>query len=221
MGVVERATIIGVHREVVDAWREIVGQASTLGLADRIVIGVKLKARAEALAAYEGLVPDAGDLARDARAFAKAVKTQNPLGAVCCGIGLAGGVLGFFGVWVVEAVKRAISPSMEAEMAQTTAALVGVLILAAGAVIIGVLRAAVIAAHAGVEALEKNFDAAHHPSAELLREVRPAEERLFAVFQQQVPEPRISAAPLIAMGIGGLVAGIVIAALAGVGAAPN
>jgi hypothetical protein len=210
MGVVERAAIIGVHREVVDAWREIVGEAVTLGLADRIVIGVKLKARAEALAAYEGLVRDAGDLARDARAFAAAVKTQNPLTAVGWGIGLAAGVLGFFGVWVFEAVRRAFSPSTEASMAQTTTALVGVLIVAAGAVIIGVLRAAVVAAHTGLETL----GAKQHPSAELLREVRPAEERLFAVFQRQVPEPRISAGPLIVMGVGGLVAGVVIASLA-------
>ena len=219
MGVVERAAIIGVHREVVDAWREIVGLASTLGLADRMVIGVKLKARAEALAAYEGLVRDAGDLAGDARAFAAAVKTQNPLAAVCCGVGVAAGVLGFFGWWSVEALKHAFTSDAEAPgMAQTTVALLGVLTVAAGAVIIGVVRAAVIAAQVALQAREI-FGVNEHPAAVLLREVRPAEERLFAVFQQRVPEPPISAGPLIVLAVGGLVAGIVVAALAGVGAA--
>jgi hypothetical protein len=220
MGVVERAAIIGVHREVVDAWREIVGQASTLGLADRIVIGVKLKARAEALAAYEGLARDAGDLVTDARAFAAAVKTQNPLTAVCLGIGLAAGALGFFGVWVFEAVKRALTPSTDAVgagIAQTTAALIGVLILGSGGVIVGTVRAAVVAARTGLQALE-NFSAKEHPSAVLLREVRPAEERLFAVFQMRVPEPPISPGPLIVLAAGGLVAGVVFAVLVGVGA---
>ncbi|MGW6283291.1 hypothetical protein [Kribbella sp. NPDC055071] len=209
MGVVERAAIVEGHREVVDAWREIVSQAGTLGLADRIVIGVTLKARAEALAAYEGLVRDAGDLAGDARAFAAAVRTQNPLTAVCWSIGLAAGVLGFFGVWGFDVVKRVVSPSSEVELAQTTVALVGVLIVAAGAVVVGVLRAAVSAGHAG---LENGL-----VSAVLLREVRPAEERLFAVFQRQVPEPAVSSVPLIVMGIGGLLAGIAVAVLAGVG----
>src|SRR5215470_13207144 len=99
MGAVGRAAIVGLHREVVDGWREIAGQASTLGLADRIVIGVTLKARAEALASCEELARDAGDLAGDARAFAAAVKTQNPLAGVFFGIGVAAGVLGFFGLW--------------------------------------------------------------------------------------------------------------------------
>lgn len=223
MGVVERAAIIGVHREVVDAWREIVGQASTLGLADRIAIGVKLKARADALATYEGLARDAGDLATDARAFATAVKTQNPLTAVFWGIGMAAGVLGFFGLWSFEALKRALSSSTdvaEAGMAQTTAALIGVLTIASGGVIVGVIRAAVAAAKAGLQALE-NVSAKEHPSAVLLREVRPAEERLFAVFRKRVPEPPISAAPLIVLAAGGLVAGVIFALLVGVGAGPS
>ncbi|MEU4290017.1 hypothetical protein AB0E63_17490 [Kribbella sp. NPDC026596] len=218
MGVVERATILGVHREVLDAWREIVGQAGTMGLADRIVIGVKLKARADALAAYEGLVRDAGDLAGDARAFAKAVRTQNPLTAVCCGVGVAAGGLGFFGWWSFQALQHAFTSDADVPgMAQTTVALIGVLTVAAGAVIIGVVRAAVVAAQAGLQALEI-FGVNEHPSAVMLREVRPAEERLFAVFQQRVPDPPISAVLLIVLAVGGLVAGIVVAALAGVGA---
>jgi len=218
MGVVERAAIIGMHREVVDAWREIVGLASTLGLADRIVIGVKLKARADALATYEGLVRDAGDLASDARAFAAAVKTQNPLTAVFCGVGAAAGVLGFFGWWSFEALNRVFTAEADAAgMAQTTVALIGVLTVAAGAVIIGAVRAAVIAAQAGLQALEI-FGVNEHPSVVLLREVRPAEERLFAVFRKRVPEPRISAGSLVVLAIGGLIAGIVFAALVGVGA---
>lgn len=221
MGVVERAAIIGVHREVVDAWREIVGLASTLGLADRIVIGVKLKARADALATYEGLVRDAGDLAGDARAFAAAVKTQNPLTAGFCGVGVAAGGLGFFGWWSFEALKGSFTADGgTAGMAQTTVALIGVLTVAAGAVIIGVVRAAVIAAHSGLQALEI-FGVNEHPSVVMLREVRPAEERLFAIFQKRVPEPPISAGPLIVLGVGGLIAGIVFAMLVGVGAGPS
>jgi hypothetical protein len=52
----------------------------------------------------------------------------------------------------------------------------------------------------------------------MLREVRPAEERLFAVFQKRVPEPPISTGPLVVLGVGGLIAGIVFAILVGVGA---
>ena len=48
-----------------------------------------------------------------------------------------------------------------------------------------------------------------------------AEERLFAVFQKRVPEPPISPVPLIVLAVGGLVAGIVFAALVGVGAGPS
>jgi hypothetical protein len=216
MGVAERAAIIGVHREVVDAWNEILGQASTLGLADRIAIGVKLRARAEALAAYEGLVRDAGDLAGDARAFARAVRAQNPLTGVFWGIGVASGMLGFLGVWVVEAVRG----STEVGVPQTTAALVGVLMVASGAVIVGVVRAAVIAARGGLQTLESvSFE--RHPSVVLLREVRPAEERLFAIFRTEVPEPSISPLPLITLAVGGLLAGITAGALLGVGTTSN
>ena len=96
-------------------------------------------------------------------------------------------------------------------------ALIGVLTVAAGAVIIGVVRAALIAAHSGLQALEI-FGVNEHPSVVMLREVRPAEERLFAIFQKRVPEPPISAGPLIVLGVGGLITGIVFAMLVGVGA---
>ncbi len=122
MGVVERDAIAGAHDEVVTAWREIVEQASSMGLADRIVIGVKLRARAEALANYEGLARGAGDLATDARAFAGAVKAQNPLTTVVAVVGVAAGVLGFFGVWSFQALRKALAPAAEAAevgMAQT------------------------------------------------------------------------------------------------------
>ena len=219
MGVVERAAIVGLHREVVDGWREIAGQASTLGLADRIVIGVKLKARADALASYEGLARDAADLAGDARVFAKAVKTQNPLAGVFFGIGLAAGVLGFFGLWAIEVVKSALAAEPdEVGTPQTTVALIGVLTVASGAVIMAVIRAAVIAAEAGLQVLGSDVE---HPSVVLLREVRPAEERLFAVFQQRVPEAPISAAPLVVVAVAGLVAGVVLAQLAGVVSIPR
>jgi hypothetical protein len=214
MGVVERAAIVGLHREVVDGWREIVGQANTLGLADRIVIGVKLKARAEALASYEGLARDAGDLAGDARAFAAAVKTQNPLAGVFVGIGVAAGVLGFFGLWSIEVVKSALAAEPdEVSTPQTTVALIGVLTVASGAVIIGVVRAAVIAAQAGLQVLGNDEE---HPSVVMLREVRPTEERLFGAFQQRVPEAPISTAPLVVVAVAGLVAGVVIAQMAGI-----
>ncbi|MFI5736262.1 hypothetical protein ACIA49_39475 [Kribbella sp. NPDC051587] len=189
-----------------------------MGLADRIVIGVTLRARAEALAGFEGLVRDAGDLARDARGFAAAVRAQNPLTGVVAGVGLAAGVLGFFGFWSVQALRKALAPeAAEVGMAQTTAALIGVLTVASVVVIVAVVRAAVEAARAAVESLE-SVGARSHPSAVLLREVRPSEERLFGVFRQEVPEPPISAGPLIVVGSVGLVAGIVFAALAGVGA---
>lgn len=216
MGVVERAAIAGLHSEVVNAWKGIVSEASTLGLADRIVISEKLKARADALAADEGLVRDAGDLATDVRAFATAVRMQNPLTGVVWGTGLASGVLGFFGWWSFAALRVAWSDT-EGDMAQTTAALIGVLTVASGVVIVAVVRAAVIAARAALQTLEE-FSAKEHPSAELLREVRPAEERLFAVFHQQVPEPPITAAPLIVLGVVGLLAGVLFAAMTGVGA---
>ncbi|WP_165956498.1 hypothetical protein, partial [Kribbella antibiotica] len=128
----------------------------------------------------------------------------------------AAGVLGFFGLWSFQALRTALAPeAAEVGMAQTTAALIGVLTVAAGGVIVAVVRAAVEAARAAVESLE-SFSARSHPSAVLLREVRPAEERLFGVFGRQVPEPRISAGPLILLGTLGLGAGVVFAALAGV-----
>ncbi|WP_405063976.1 hypothetical protein OG474_20645 [Kribbella sp. NBC_01505] len=218
MGVVERAEVVRAHAEVVGAWREIVEQASDMGLADRIAIGVTLRARAEALAGFEGLARDAGDLATDARAFAAAVRAQNPLSGVMAGVGLAAGVLGFFGWWSFQALRTVFAPAAEVGMAQTTAALIGVVTVASGAVIVSVVRAALEAARAALESLE-SLGARSHPSAVLLREVRPAEERLFAVFRQQVPEPPISAGPLIVIGTVGVLAGAVCAALAGVGVA--
>ncbi|WP_433165394.1 hypothetical protein [Kribbella sp. CA-247076] len=205
MSVVERAEIAPSHDEVVGAWREIMDQASALDLADRIVIGVKLRARADALAAYEGLARDAGDLARDVRAFAVAVRVQNPLAKVFLAVGVASGMFGFFGLWSFSVVAST------AEMAQTTAALVGVLTVASGVVVVGVVRGAVEAARAAVEEFST------HPSTVLLAEVRPAEEHLFGIFGQRVPEPPISAAPLIVLGVVGVVGGLVLAALAGVG----
>jgi hypothetical protein len=212
MSVVERAAIAPSHDEVVNAWKEIMDQASTLDLADRIVIAVKLTARADALATYEGLARDAGDLARDARAFARAVRMQNPLTTVFLAVGLASGVLGFFGLWSFSALKDSLLS--DAGMAQTTAALIGVLTVASAAVVAGVVRGAVVAAQTAVEAVE----IFKHPSTVLLQEVRPAEERLFAIFEARVPEPSISASPLIVLGVGGFVAGLVVAALVGVGA---
>ena len=229
MGVAERAEIVGLHREVVDAWKEIAGLASTLGLADRIVIGVKLTARAEALAAYEGLVRDAGDLAGDARAFAAAMKARNPLTNVFLGIGVAATGLGFFGAWswraLIAPAESEVAQAAGAGLTQTGAALIGVLVIASGAVVIGMVRAAVIAGHAGLHALgnaELRIDVQkgqpeEHPSVTLLREVREAEERLFGMFRQRVPEPPISAGPLIVVGAAGLLAGVVLATLAGVG----
>jgi hypothetical protein len=212
MSVVERAAIAPSHDEVVNAWKEIMDQASTLDLADRIVIAVKLTARADALATYEGLARDAGDLARDARAFARAVRMQNPLTTVFLAVGLASGVLGFFGLWSFSALKDSLLS--DAGMAQTTAALIGVLTVASAAVVAGVVRGAVVAAQTAVEAVE----IFKHPSTVLLQEVRPAEERLFAIFEARVPEPSISASPLIVLGVGGFVAGLVVAALVGVSA---
>jgi hypothetical protein len=209
---VERAAIAPSHDEVVNAWKEIMDQASTLDLADRIVIAVKLTARADALATYEGLARGAGDLARDARTFARAVRSQNPLTTVFLAVGLASGVLGFFGLWSFSALKDSLLS--DAGMAQTTAALIGVLTVASGAVVAGVVRGAVVAAQTAVEAVE----IFKHPSTVLLKEVRPAEERLFALFEQRVPEPPISASPLIVLGAIGFVAGLVVAALVGVGA---
>ncbi len=220
MGVVERAAIASLHDEVVNSWRDVMNQASTLGLADRIVIAVKLKARADALATYEGLARGAGDLAMDARAFAAAVKAGNPLTKVFWVVGLASGVLGFLGLWSFSVVKRVFSSSPDAAQAgveQTTAALMGFLAVASGTVIVALVRGAVIAGKAALEALD-SFSNKQHPSAVLLREVRPGEERLFAVFQQRVPEPPISAGALIAVGFGGVVAGLIFAAFAGVGA---
>ncbi|MFG1814175.1 hypothetical protein ACGFIF_10460 [Kribbella sp. NPDC049174] len=212
MSVVDRAAIAPSHDEVVTAWKEIMDQASDLDLADRIVIAVKLRARADTLATYEGLARDAGDLARDARAFAAAVRIQNPLTTVFLAVGIASGVLGFFGLWSFSAARSTLFS--DAGMAQTTAALIGVLTVASGAVVVGVVRGAVVAAQAAVEAAGN----LKHPSTVLLQEVRPAEERLFAIFDQRVPEPAISAAPLIVLGTVGFVAGLAIAAFAGVGA---
>jgi len=220
MGVVERAAIASLHDEVVNSWRDVMNQASTLGLADRIVIAVKLKARADALATYEGLARGAGDLAMDARAFAAAVKAENPLTKVFWVVGLASGVLGFLGLWSFSVVKRVFSSSPDAAQAgveQTTAALMGFLAVASGTVIVALVRGAVIAGKAALEALD-SFSNKQHPSAVLLREVRPGEERLFAVFKQRVPEPPIRAGALIAVGFGGVVAGLIFAAFAGVGA---
>jgi len=211
MSVVDRAAIAPSHDEVVSAWREIMDQASTLDLADRIVIAVKLKARADALATYESLARDAGDLVRDARAFAAVVRIQNPLTKVFLAVGLASAVLGFFGLWSFSAARSTLFS--ETGMAQTTAALIGVLTVASGAVVVGVVRGAVVAATTAVEAAEN----LKHPSTVWLQEVRPAEERLFAIFEQRVPEPPISATPLIVLGAAGLVAGLVLAALLGMG----
>jgi hypothetical protein len=213
MSVVDRAAIAPSHDEVVTAWREIMDQASDLDLADRIVIAVKLRARADALATYEGLARDAGDLARDARAFAAAVRIQNPLTTVFVAVGLASGVLGFFGLWSFSAARSTLFS--DAGMAQTTAALIGVLTVASGAVVVGVVRGAIVAAQTAVEAVQ----IFKHPSTVLLQEVRPAEDRLFAIFDQRVPEPAISATPLIVLGVAGFIAGLLVAAFAGVGAA--
>ena len=212
MSVVDRAAIAPSHDEVLTAWREIMDQASTLDLADRIVIAVKLRARADVLATYEGLAREAGDLARDARAFAAVVRIQNPLTALFLAGGLASGVLGFFGLWSFSALKDTLFS--DAGMAQTTAALIGVLTVASAAVVVGVIRGAVVAAQTAVEAVQ----IFKHPSTVLLQEVRPAEERLFANFEQRVPEPAISTSPLIVLGVAGFVAGLVVAALMGVGA---
>ncbi|TCO16625.1 hypothetical protein EV652_120119 [Kribbella steppae] len=212
MSVVDRAAIAPSHDEVVTAWREILDQASTLDLADRIVIAVKLRARADVLATYEGLARDAGDLARDARAFAAVVRIQNPLTALFLAGGLASGVLGFFGLWSFSALKDTLFS--DAGMAQTTAALIGVLTVASAAVVVGVVRGAVVAAQTAVEAVQ----IFKHPSTVLLQEVRPAEERLFAIFGQRVPEPTISTSPLVVLSVAGFVAGLVVAALMGVGA---
>ncbi|TDD11151.1 hypothetical protein E1218_35810 [Kribbella turkmenica] len=207
MSVVERAAIAPSHGEVVGAWREIMDQASALDLADRIVIAVKLRAKADALAVYEGLARDAEDLARDVRAFAVAVRVQNPLTKVFLAVGLASGMLGFLGLWSFLVVTST------AEMAQTTAALVGVLTAASGVVVVAVVRGAVEAARAAVEELST------HPSTVLLEEVRAAEEHLFGIFGQRVPEPPISAVPLVVLGVAGAAIGLVVAALAGVGTA--
>lgn len=209
MSVVERAAIAPSHDEVVSAWKEILDQASTLDLADRIVIAVKLRARADALATYEGLARGAEDLARDAKAFAAVVRIQNPLAKVFVAAGLASAVLGFFGLWSFSAMRRTLFS--ETGMAQTTLALIGVLTLASGAVVVGVIRGAVVAAQTAVEAVE----IFKHPSTVLLQEVRPAEDRLFAIFDQRVPEPPISAGPLVVVGVIGFVVGLVLAALVG------
>ncbi|MEU4603509.1 hypothetical protein AB0F43_11070 [Kribbella sp. NPDC023972] len=210
MSVVERAEIVPSHAEVVNAWREILNLASTLDLADRIVIAVKLKARAEALATYEGLARGAEDLAGDARTFAAAVRMQNPLAKVFVAVGLASAMLGFFGLWSFSVLRSTLVS--DAGMAQTSAALIGVLTVASGGVVFGVVRGAVVAAQTAVEVVEN----VKHPSTVLLREVRPAEERLFAIFDQEVPEPPISAGPLIALAAAGVVTGAVSATLAGV-----
>ena len=209
MSVVDRAAIAPSHDEVVTAWKEIMDQASDLDLADRIVIAVKLRARADTLATYEGLARDAGDLARDARAFAAAVRIQNPLTTVFLAVGIASGVLGFFGLWSFSAMRRTLFS--ETGMAQTTLALIGVLTLASGAVVVGVVRGAVVAAQAAVEAAGN----LKHPSTVLLQEVRPAEDRLFAIFDQRVPEPPISAGPLVVLAVIGFVVGLVLAAFVG------
>jgi hypothetical protein len=218
-GCVERAAIAPLHGEVVNSWKEVMSQASALGLADRIVIAVKLKARAEALATYEGLARGAGDLAMDARAFAAAVKARNPLTRVFWVVGLASGALGFLGLWSFSVVMRVFSASADAAEAgvdQTTAALMGFLAVESGTVIFALVRGAVVAGKAALEALE-NFSNKQHPSSVLLQEVRPAEQRLFAVFQQRVPEPPISAGSLIGVAVGGVVAGLMFAAFVGVG----
>lgn len=207
MSVVERSAIAPSHDEVVTAWREILDLASTLDLADRIVIGVKLTARAEKLAMQEGLARGAEDLAGDARAFAAAVRGQNPLAKVFLAVGLASAALGFFGLWSFSALKNTLFA--DATMPQTTAALIGVLTVASGAVVVCVIRGAVVAAQTAVEVVEN----VKHPCTVLLQEVRPAEERLFAIFNQRVPEPPITPGPLIALGIAGLLAGLLIATL--------
>ncbi|MFI7068008.1 hypothetical protein ACIBL3_43945 [Kribbella sp. NPDC050124] len=211
MSVVGRSAIAPAHDEVVSAWREILDLASTMDLADRIVIGVKLRARADTLAAQEELARGAEDLARDARAFAAAVRLQNPLTKVFLAVGIASGALGFFGLWSLSALKNTLFA--DASMPQTTAALLGVLTVASGAVVVGVLRGAVVAAQTAVEVVEN----VKHPCTVLLREVRPAEERLFALFNQRVPEPPITAGPLIVLGVVGLLNGILLATLLNVG----
>jgi hypothetical protein len=212
MSVVERAAIAPSHEEVVTAWKEIMDQATTLELADRIVIAVKLKARADALATYEGLARGAGDLARDARAFAAVVRIQNPLTKAFIAVGLASAVLGFFGLWSFSAARNMVFS--DEGMAQTTAAVIGVVTAASAAVVVGLVRGAVVAAQTAVAVAENP----RHPSTMLLQEVRPAEERLFAIFEQRVPEPPISAGPLIVLGAAGLVIGFVLAAFLEVGA---
>jgi hypothetical protein len=211
MSVVERAAIAPSHDEVVTAWKEILDLASTLDLADRIVIAVKLKARAEVLATYESLARGAEDLARDAREFAAVVRGQNPLAKVFLAVGVASGVLGFFGLWSFSALRATLFA--DAAMLQTTAALIGVLTIASGTVVVCVVRGAVVAAQTAVEVV----DNVKHPCTVLLREVRPAEERLFAIFDQRVPEPPITATPLIVLATAALLAGVLLAGLGGVG----
>ncbi|MEU4193316.1 hypothetical protein AB0E69_15570 [Kribbella sp. NPDC026611] len=193
MGVVERAEISGLHREVLDGWKLVAGQASALGLADRVVIGVALKARAEALAACERVVRDAGDLAGDARAFAAAMRS--PLAGVAMGAGVAAGVLGFLGVW---------SAAVYGELPPTTAALVGVLLVAAAGVVIAVARAMVIARWGMAE---------RSVSRGLLEEVRAAEEQLFGALEERVPEVVVPVSVVAAAGVCGLVIGALLASV--------
>jgi hypothetical protein len=94
---IDRSKLAPLHNDVLTSWRKIVVESKNLGLADRIVIALKLQKRAEALATYEGLALGAGDLATDSRAFAASVKEQSPLTWVLAVYGLVTAVLGFFG----------------------------------------------------------------------------------------------------------------------------
>lgn len=217
---VTRVELKPIHDVVLGSWRELIIQSPSLGFADRIVIFVQLKFRAEKLSVLEGLAQDSEDLKRDTDAFVAAVNQQSPVATAVTIYSFVSGILGFFGLWSYSKISELAAPTIDAAQAgatQTAAAVTTLVAAASGGVLFVVARGVFMAAQAAVEALGK-FSERDHPSAMQLRTVLPAESDLFSLFGRRVPSRPISAGPLILLGGACILAGVVIAFLVGVGA---
>lgn len=219
MTVVTREELQPKHDAVLAAWRNLILQSGSLGMADRIVVFVQLEYRGQQLSTLEGLAQNSVDLKQDTDEFVKSVKQGSPLTTALTIYGAISGLLGFFGLWSFASLKEISEPAIDAAQtgaAQSAAALTGALAVISGGGLYYLARGAFLAMQAAANALN-DFNARDHPSAARLRGVHESERDIFALFGRQVPSRPVSAGPLILLGGACIVGGAVLAGLIGLG----